>query len=164
MGVVFNADEILKIAERIEENGVVFYKKAMDLFSDEHSRDILESLANMELAHKKVFSDMRKGLTEEEKSQTSFDPEGLADEYLKAFADGYVFPIDKGPEEIFKGDESLSDVIDIAIQREKDSIVFYLGLKDIVPPRLGKDKIDGIIREEMSHITILSNLKAHLKG
>ena len=54
------------------------------------------------------------------------------------------------------GDESIEDILRLAIGREKDSIVFFLGMKDLVSEKLGKDRIDGIIREEMNHITILS--------
>jgi len=44
----------------------------------------------------------------------------------------------------------------MAIGLEKDSIVFYLGMKDAVPERLGRSRIDDIIREEMSHVYLLS--------
>ncbi len=46
------------------------------------------------------------------------------------------------------GDETMVQVIDTAIGLEKESILFYLGLKDIVPPKLGRVKIDEIIEEE----------------
>ena len=39
---------------------------------------------------------------------------------------------------------------------KKDSIVFYLGMKDAIPQGLGRSKVDGIIKEEMRHITTLS--------
>jgi len=38
---------------------------------------------------------------------------------------------------------------------EKDSIVFYLGMKDMVPAKLGKNRLDDIIKEEMEHIKII---------
>ena len=44
----------------------------------------------------------------------------------------------------------------MAIGLEKDSIVFYLGLKELVPERLGKGRLDGIIQEEYGHINSLS--------
>ena len=44
----------------------------------------------------------------------------------------------------------------LQILAEKDSIVFYLGMKEIVPENLGKTKIDQIIKEEMAHIKLLS--------
>ena len=55
-----------------------------------------------------------------------------------------------------KGDEPLESIINTAIGLEKDSIVFYLGIRKLVPKAMGIDKIDDIIREEMSHVAILS--------
>jgi rubrerythrin len=52
-------------------------------------------------------------------------------------------------------------VLKAAILAEKDSIVFYLGMKEMVPEKFGKDKLDKIIKEEMGHIKILAN---ELKG
>jgi len=54
------------------------------------------------------------------------------------------------------GREKAEDIFRMAIGLEKDSIVFYLGMKDAVPERLGRSKIDRIIKEEMVHIAILS--------
>ena len=54
-------------------------------------------------------------------------------------------------------DMSEEEILKIAIGLEKESIVFYVGIKDIVPKSLGKDKIDAIIREEMSHVVLLSD-------
>ena len=45
---------------------------------------------------------------------------------------------------------------------ENDSIVFYLGMKDLVPEKAGKAKLDAIIREEMGHIRLLSKELAAL--
>jgi rubrerythrin len=52
---------------------------------------------------------------------------------------------------------SLKEVLKAALTAEKDSIVFYLGMKEIVPEKQGKDKIDQIIKEEMSHIKMLGH-------
>jgi len=47
---------------------------------------------------------------------------------------------------------------------EKDSIVFYLGIKEMVPEKYGKDKLDKIIKEEMGHIKLLSKELVALKN
>ena len=47
-------------------------------------------------------------------------------------------------------------ILKAAILAEKDSIVFYLGMKDLVPGELGQSHLDNIIKEEMSHINLLS--------
>ena len=58
---------------------------------------------------------------------------------------------------------SIEEILKIAITAEKDSIVFYLGMKDVVPVNLGKEKLDRIIKEEMNHITILSKKLLSIK-
>jgi rubrerythrin len=83
-------------------------------------------------------------------------------------ADLRVF--DEEAEEDFSLVEGLSEkeqmikVLRGAINREKDSIVFYLGMKELVPENLGKNKIDDIIKEEMKHIRLLSDKFSSLKG
>jgi rubrerythrin len=47
-------------------------------------------------------------------------------------------------------------ILKSAITAEKDSIVFYLGMKEAVAESLGKGRIDHIIKEEMGHIKLLS--------
>ena len=57
----------------------------------------------------------------------------------------------------------MEEILKAAITAEKDSIVFYLGMKKAVPERLGSDKVDEIIEEEMRHITMLSEQLLVLK-
>ncbi len=78
-------------------------------------------------------------------------------------ADGYVFDVTTDPTELFTGKETMEHILQKAIGMEKDSIVFYLGMKELVPERLGRDRIDAIIKEEMNHITSLSKQLAPLR-
>jgi hypothetical protein len=41
---------------------------------------------------------------------------------------------------------SFRKVLDIALEREKDAVVFYAGVRKIVPASLGRDKIYAIMR------------------
>jgi rubrerythrin len=50
----------------------------------------------------------------------------------------------------------VEEVIRLAVALEKDTIVFYLGMRDLVPRRAGQAKLDDIIREEMQHIVVLT--------
>lgn len=150
MSYEFNADEIFEIAEQIERNGAKFYRTAAENVADEDKKKLLIQLAEMEDEHEETFKALRAELSENEKVMTTFDPEGDAEYYLRALADTRVFyekEIDT---------TSLKEVFKTAITAEKDSIVFYLGMKDIVPGHMGKQKLDGIIREEMDHIRLLS--------
>ena len=150
MSYDFNADDIFEIAQQMERNGAAFYRDAAGSVDDSSVKEFLLEFAAMEDEHEKTFIELRKELTAAEKTPTVFDPNNESALYLKALADTRVF---------FKKEIDISTVEGIfksAITAEKDSIVFYLGMKDLVPGALGKDKMDDIIKEEMGHIKILS--------
>ncbi len=153
----FNAKEILEMAEQIEKNGHDFYTKAAAEVNDADIKDFLTELADMELKHETFFKEMKNALSNAEKEEVVFDPYEETALYIQALADTRVFyqkEIDT---------TSAEEVLKEAIVAEKESIVFYLGMKDMVPEKSGKDKIDEIIKEEMRHIQIISNQLLKLK-
>ena len=166
MSYDFNADEVFKMAEQIERNGVRFYLEAAENISDASVRPLFLDLAAMEAEHEKVFASMRADLPDEEREPTVFDPEGEAALYLRALADLQVFGKEGEEDFILSEDlpeqERIRKILRAAIDLEKESIVFYLGMKELVPAKSGKDKIDKIIREEMGHIRLLSGLRKKL--
>ena len=163
MGLTFNADEILEMACKIERNGMAFYRKAAEDISDADMRKMLLDLAEMEAKHEKTFGDMRKELSEGAREPGAFDPDNEIAMYLQAMVDGHVFDLQKDPAEQLRGTESLEDILKLAVNAEKDSIMFYLGLKDFVSVRAGRDKVHAIIKEEMSHIVLLNRKLLQIK-
>ena len=158
MSYDFNADEVFEIAEQIERNGAEFYRTAAQNIPDSNKKKLLIDLAEMEDEHEQTFKNMRSELTQDEKIVTTFDPEGESENYLRALADTRVFyekDIDT---------TSFKEILKSAITAEKDSIVFYLGMKDVVPEHFGKKRLDGIIKEEMSHIRLLSKELLEITG
>ena len=85
MGYDFNADEIFEMAEQIERNGASFYRKAAESIDDPAGKKLLLDFAAMEDEHEKTFAALRKDLSEKDKAATTFDPEGEAALYLRAF-------------------------------------------------------------------------------
>jgi rubrerythrin len=149
MAFDFTAKEIFEMAKQIERNGIAFYQKAAKSVSDAGEKEMLLDLARMEEDHEATFEKMEAELKEQESAPTVFDPEDEGVQYLKSLADTRVF---------FEKEIDLSSIKSIlksAITAEKDSIVFYLGMKELVPEKLGKERIDSIIKEEMSHIRLL---------
>jgi len=156
MSFDFNADEILAMAEQIERNGARFYRRAAGLVKDVEVSKLLQELATWEDGHEKAFASMRHILKERERKPTTFDPEDETSLYLRAMADGHVFDVRVDPAEKLTGEESAKEILRLAMGQEKDSIIFYLGIRDMVSEVMGKDKIDEIIREEMRHIGFLN--------
>jgi len=157
MGVTFNADEVFAIAEQIERNGAKFYRKAAAGSAGNAAKDMLLTLAEMEDEHEKTFAGMRAELAAKDKGGIVFDPDSEAELFLQAVADGHIFDTKVDPSEKLTGKETLAEILTTAVGLEKDSVVFYLGMKSAVAEKLGKDKIDGIIAEEMGHVALLSN-------
>jgi rubrerythrin len=157
MGFEFNADEILKIAEQLEINGANFYRSAAQNINNADKQKLLIHLAEMEDEHLQTFKKMHDELSISEKVLTTFDPDNQSANYLKALADTRVF-YEKSIDST-----DMKEIFKMAITAEKDSIVFYLGMKEIVPAHLGKNKLDAIIKEEMDHISLLSKELLELK-
>ena len=150
MSYDFNADEVFEMAEQMERNGTKFYRDAAENATDPANKEMLIGLAKMEEAHEKMFASMRAEITAAEKASTVFDPDGESGVYLRALVDSRVF---------FEKEIDVTSMLEIlkaAIEAEKDSIVFYLGMKEAVPENLGRDRIEAIIKEEMGHIQMLS--------
>ena len=160
----FNAAEVFNVAVRIEENGAKFYRKAAQMQSDTENKQFLEQLAAMEDKHKSSFLKMSSGLTEAEKTQQVFDPEGEAERYLAAMADTHGGEGSPSAADALTGGETMEEILKTAIGLEKESILFYLGVKDLVPPKFGKDKVDAIIEEERRHVIQLSGFLKKLKS
>lgn len=150
MSYDFSANEVFQMAIQMEKNGAKFYRDAAAAADDPKNREFLLGLAVMEDEHEKTFTALKQELTDREKASTVFDPGGESAMYLRALVDTRVF---------FEKDidvTSLRDILKAAIEAEKDSIVFYLGMKDAVPDDLGKSRLDAIIKEEMGHVRLLS--------
>ena len=157
MSFVFNADEIFEMALQIERNGEKFYRESAKRIKDSDARDLLTKLADMEIEHQKVFQGMRTALTPADQKAMTFDPNNEAGLYLASLANTRVF---------FEKDidtSQLQGIFKSALAAEKDSIAFYLGMKDLVPTGSGRDKIEEIIREEMRHVRLLGEKLAALK-
>jgi rubrerythrin len=154
MTVTFNAFEVFEIAEQIERNGTNFYIRAAELVDDPDTCQMFLRLAEWEKEHELFFARMKEQLSEKDRQQNTPEPDDLLPD-ARVMAGLAVFGIRSEPAEELRGRQSRTDILRRAVEKEKDSIVFYHGLKEFVPAEADKEKIDDIIKEEMKHIVIL---------
>ncbi|RKY07028.1 MAG: rubrerythrin, partial [Planctomycetota bacterium] len=102
-----------------------------------------------------TFSDMRKELSAEDKASNLFDPDNEVAQYLQTMADFHGIEGKASSTEKLTGNESVAEILKIAIQAEKNSIAFYVGIKDMLTSKSGKRKIRDIIIEEMAHVSTI---------
>ncbi len=161
MTVTLNVFEVFDIAEQIERNGAKFYRRAAEIFDDPEISGLFLRLADWEAEHVKIFALMKKQLAESNpetgKSRTDENPPEK-----KMMAGLAVFGIRPNPGNELNGRENKVDIIKRAIENEKDSIVFYSGLKDFTSTGVAIEKIDDIIKEELHHIKILNKFRERM--
>ncbi len=161
MAITFNANEIFEMAEEIERNGAEFYRQAAEKAADKETKQMLLDMAVMEDGHLKTFEEMRNQLSGQEKGWTIFDPDNQSVLYLQEMADARGYEGKITPTKELTGNETTKEIIEIALNSENESVVFYLSLKALVPVKAGRDKVEAIIIEELSHITtLLKKLKS----
>jgi rubrerythrin len=160
---MFNADEIFEMAEEIERVGARYYRRAAEGSLAETTKGLLLTLARMEDKHFEIFAEMRDEFRRAEKPPEMFDPDSEAASYLKEFAENRIFR-ESDPDKKLTGKEDALTVLETALRMEQDSILFYTGLKEMVPELLGKNRVAGIIQEEMRHATVIGRELKSLKG
>ncbi len=158
MTITFSASELINIAIGIERRGIAFYDTMARSTENAEARDIFQCLADMERTHVRIFQGM---LGEADKYQP---PESYAREYaayLQALVDSAVFTDDSITSEMATQLSSDIEAMELAIGAEKDSILFYYEMKEIMPQR-AQPTVNKIITEEKSHLRELSELKKKL--
>jgi len=156
MSISFSGSELINIAIGIEGRGIVFYDVMASSTKDTAAREVFHYLADMERNHIQIFQAM---LSEADKYQPPQAGEYTA--YLQALVDSAVFSDDLVTSEMATRAESDIEALELAIGAEKDSILFYYEMRDIMPQR-AQPTVNKIIAEEKSHLRQLSELKKKL--
>ena len=150
----FDVSEIFQLAIRIEENGEKYYRHMSQVLKETKVKDLFNYLADEEAKHKKLFELMVSKIEKYEPVE-SYPEEYFA--YIRALADDVIFNERKLDEDVKKIEDAVG-AIDFAKEKESNSILYYQGVKNLVPENQ-RNSIDSIIDEERSHFTELSNLK-----
>lgn len=161
----FNAAEVFDIAINIEENGKTFYTRAAQMVNDANVKTLFQQLAQEEEVHKARFMELKKLLPPQAKEATVPDLSNESDLYIKMMADEHIFSSAAGVEEELKKVSSIQDALRLAIQFEKDSVLFFVSMKEATDDTKGREMIDLLIKEEQEHVKRLSlALRRVIKG
>lgn len=155
--MMYNAYEVFEIAEQIERNGGKFYRKAASIVDSEDAKEFLLELARMEDDHENYFGALKEKFALNAGNQEFPDLDNQTLTYLQEVAGGNVFVASNMQQDKIKGNETVEEIIKIAIDFEKDTIVFFSSVKECVPADFGQEKIDELIQEEIRHVGLLLN-------
>lgn len=151
----FSIREVVEQAVQTEKLGEEFYRTMAKKFQDNNElKKLFELLAAHEIKHGKSFAELKNTLADQE-------PEGWDEVtlYLKAIVDSEFF---LGKDKCLPSMEHVqtaAQAVDFALCFERETLLYYYALRETTRE---KSLIDGIIREERSHIVWLNNLKQSL--
>ena len=154
MGLLFDPNEVFKIAVRIEENGESFYREMAAKLEDEEVKELFSFLADEEVGHRKFYQEL---LDKAEPFEPEEDYPGEYFDYLLSYAGGIIFnqeTFEKKKSEIVEAGAAL----DFAIGVEWDSIHYYQELKGLVPQDRRRD-LEALVNEERKHFVKLTKLR-----
>lgn len=155
MGNIFAGSEIVEIGIQIEKNGRDFYNLLTRKSKNPKAADIFRYLAKEEEKHIAVFQNILDSVEKYEPAE-SYPGEYFA--YMNALASEYVFTQKDKGEEIAKKISTDKEAIELGIRFEKDSIIFYEGMKKVVPTSDLK-VVEELIAQEQNHLRALTDLK-----
>lgn len=155
----FSDLEGLRIAIEIEARGCEFYQQAYEKAQKEEHKDTFLLLKNEEIHHQekftKIFNKIRNN-KEAEASENLFDPE--TSRYLTVLAQEHIFP--KKEDVAQKLDEltTIDAILKMAIQAEKDSILFYDELANKAKFEDARKVFAVLKSEEQTHVVRLREM------
>ena len=154
----FSKMEVIEMAKDIEKRGLDFYRSQADKTDNQEVRELFLRLAGDEKDHFERFNNIGKSIKENSDYKEDHVYNEEVSTYLNALVEFAIFP---GDELIDKEFDSMEEVLKLAIQAEKDSILLYT---EMVDNHSGDtvDIINKLIDEEKQHLLDLVNLDASL--
>lgn len=155
MAEFFKAGELVEFAVQIENNGETFYRAAAKKSKKDNVKEVLMYLADGEVKHARIYKDLLKSV-ETYKPAEVYTEEYF--QYLRAYADQHIFVKKTDIEKKAAQLKSDKETIDVGLGAERDSILYYLEMRNFVPDN-EKSIVEKIIDEERRHYTKLSEIK-----
>jgi len=151
MAIQLDGLDVLDLAIQTEERGEAFYRQAVRLAETDEAKELFTYLADQETVHRTTFEALAKDVTLVETS--SADWQEIA-EYIAATVDRAFFS-DQGAIGSVPQAASVQEMIRAAMTFEKETLLFFYQLRDLVRPA-HREAIDQIVDEEKTHVRRLA--------
>lgn len=152
---VFKIAEILDMGIEKEKKRRDFYGKLKNLYKQPNLVKLFTDLEKWEEEHVTRFTAIKKGLSEEQVSHESYEGELM--NYMHAYLDHRLYYEIDSPTFLKKVQE-IDDALTMAMHFEKDAIIFFTELLNLVA-EAHKPTIKQLINEEKQHLLFLYNIR-----
>jgi rubrerythrin len=157
MSYLLAVKEILGFAVYIEERGYEFYVEAMKKFAAPRATELFQYLADEEFKHEKFF----RQLLEQADDAWLGEADAEYQAYMREFVKAHQLGDKEAVREKLARISSLDEILDLAMGFEKDSIVFFSELKEMLA-RGNTAAVEKVIHEEMGHLRKIFEMKREL--
>ena len=161
MGVRFTGPDLVALALEIERNGAAFYEACLSRDNGERASRVFRFMLGEERKHVQQFQELEsllKGI--ENLGKPMSDEE---QQYLTALATSNIFTAEGTGEEMAEMAEDAEEALELAMQFEKDSVLFYSEFLNFVT-EAARPVVEEILRQEKVHISQLAELRAFLES
>jgi rubrerythrin len=153
--VLLQATDMFEMAMQVEKSGEAFYRAAADKVDSHGVKDLFEDLALQEVRHYEFFRSLFQSI----RGQPLLTAEQWHEYqgYLGATVQSAFF---EGPDKALALAETVKDhheAVRMAMEFEKETLLFFYDLRDIVPAS-GRKAVHEIVEEEKSHIRRLAGM------
>ena len=150
---MFSMREVFDLAIQIEKNGEQYYREAIKKSSNPSLNSLLEWLADEEEKHRSWFSERKETL---ETEGNDLELAEMSGSILQGILGDQSFSLKEA--DLSKID-SMEALIQLAIEFEKDSILFYEMIGSFIKDSGTSEKLNEIIAEENRHIELLEDFQ-----
>ena len=152
----FSIREAVEQAVQTEKLGYQFYTTIAEKFvKDEGLNKLFTTLAEKELRHEKTFKELLEIIKDEEPVDWE-----EAEQYLRAIVESEFFLGKNRSLPSMKNVKTVEDAVNFAIGFEKETLLYFYGIRDAVKE---KEVVEEIINEERSHIMWLNRFRSSFK-
>ena len=150
---MFSAREIIDMAIKIERNGENYYRQATVKVTDPSLQSLLLFLADEEHEHARWFEAFKQRIKDSAEDRKLAEISGTM---LQSVVGNQRFSLDDAD---LAELDSTDKLIGIAIEFEKDSILFYEMLQSFIEDSETLRQLNEIIAEENRHIEMLNDYR-----
>jgi rubrerythrin len=143
---MFSLKDIIDIAVQLEQNGERVYRNAAEKIENPSLRSLLQWLADEEVKHMEWFE----ALIDTMPANGDFpEQEKMGRALLQNAIGAQSFTLEDTD---FSSMEKIEDLLKLAIEFEKDTVLFYGMLQPLIEDQKTLEQLHAIIQEEENHV------------
>ena len=147
--------ELIRLAKKDEDVGAEFYQKLAEKVESEDLKEKFLEIREQEIGHSERFQEMLDQLSDYVPQE---DFPGEYEQYFQSFLSKREYLDSDDAVEAASRIKSDMEAVKFALGQEKNTLLFFLEMKELVPSSQHREMVHEVIDEERDHIVELSQM------